>query len=64
MPFLIITCSKVYLIVLSFSAVIPKLVISYMSFRGSIVLAKLYYAVFVVYRCRISRPIVKNSLVF
>jgi hypothetical protein len=63
MPSLIITYLKVRLIVLSLSIVIPKPVISYISFRGSIALVELYYAIFIVYRYYISRPIVKNSLV-
>jgi hypothetical protein len=63
MPSLIITCLKVRLIVLSLSIVMPKLVISYISFRGSVALVELYYAVFTVYRYYISRPIIKNSLV-
>jgi hypothetical protein len=63
MPSLIITCLKVRLIVLSLSAVIPKPVISYMSFYGSIALVELYYTAFMVYYYYISRPIVKNSLV-
>jgi len=63
MPSLIITYLKVRLIVLSLSIVMPKLVISYMSFYGSMALTELYYAAFIAYRCYISRPIVKNSLV-
>jgi hypothetical protein len=63
MPSLIITCLKVRLIVLSLSIVIPKPVISYISFYGSIALIELYYAVFTAYRYYISRPIIKNSLV-
>jgi len=63
MPSLIITCLKVHLIVLSLSIVMPKLVISYISFRESVALAELYYTVFIAYRYYISRPIVKNSLV-
>jgi hypothetical protein len=63
MPSLIITYLKVRLIVLSLSIVIPKPVISYISFYGSIALAELYYAAFTVYRYYISRPIIKNSLV-
>jgi hypothetical protein len=63
MPSLIITYLKVRLIVSSLSAVMPKPVISYMSFRGSIALAELYYAVFTAYYYYISRPIIKNSLV-
>jgi len=58
-----ITYLKVRLIVLSLSIVIPKPVISYMSFRGSVALIELYYAIFTAYRYYISRPIVKNSLV-
>ena len=60
---LIITCLKVRLIVLSLSVVMPKPVMSCMSFRGSIALAELYHAAFTAYRYRISRPIVKDSLV-
>ena len=63
MPSLIITCLKVHLIVLSLSAVMPKPVISYISFYGLVALVELYYAVFTVYYYCISRPIVKNSLV-
>jgi hypothetical protein len=63
MPSLIITCSKVCLIVLSLSAVISKLVMSYISFYGSTVLIELYYTAFAAYRCHISRPIIKDSLV-
>jgi len=63
MPFLIITYSKVRLIVLSLSTVMPKPVISCMSFCGSVALIELYYAVFIVYRYYISRPIIKNSLI-
>jgi len=63
MPSLIITYLKVRLIVLSLSIVIPKPVISYISFYRSVILAELYYTVFTVYRYHISRPIVKNSLV-
>jgi len=63
MPSLIITCLKVRLIVLSLSIVMPKPVISYISFYGSIALIELYYAVFIVYYYYISRPIIKNSLV-
>ena len=64
MPSLIIAYLKVRLIVLSLSIVMPKLVISYISFYGSIALIELYYAVFAVYRYYISRPIIKDSLVF
>ena len=64
MPSSIIAYLKVHLIVLSLSIVIPKPVISYISFRGSIALIELYYAVFTAYYYYISRPIVKNSLVF
>jgi hypothetical protein len=63
MPFLIIAYLKVRLIILSLSIVMPKPVISYMSFYGSIALAELYHAVFIAYCCYISRPIVKDSLV-
>ena len=63
MPSLIITCLKVRLIVLSLSIVMPKPVISYISFYGSVALIELYYAVFTAYRYYISRPIIKNSLV-
>jgi hypothetical protein len=63
MPSLIITCLKVRLIVLSLSIVIPKPVISYISFYRSIALIEIYYAVFTAYRYYISRPIIKNSLV-
>jgi hypothetical protein len=63
MPSLIITCLKVRLIVLSLSVVMPKPVISYISFYGSIALTELYYATFTVYCYYISRPIIKNSLV-
>jgi len=41
----------------------PKLVISYISFYGSVALVELYYAVFTAYRYYILRPIIKNSLV-
>ena len=41
----------------------PKPVISCISFRGSAALAELYYAAFTAYRCYISRPIIKDSLV-
>ena len=63
MPSSIIAYLKVRLIVLSLSAVMPKPVISYMSFYGSIALIELYYAAFAVYRYYISRPIIKDSLV-
>jgi hypothetical protein len=63
MPSLIITYLKVRLIVLSLSIVMPKLVISYISFYRSIALIELYNAVFTAYRYYISRPIIKNSLV-
>ena len=63
MPSLIIACLKVYLIVLSLSIVMPKLVISYISFYRSIALVELYYAVFTAYYYYISRPIIKDSLV-
>jgi len=63
MPSLIITCLKVRLIVLSLSIVMPKLVISYISFYGSIALIELYYTVFIAYHYYILRPIIKNSLV-
>jgi hypothetical protein len=63
MPSLIITYLKVRLIVLSLFIVMVKLIINYISFRGSIVLIELYHTVFVVYRYDISRPIVKDSLV-
>jgi hypothetical protein len=63
MPSLIITYLKVRLIVLDLSVVIPKLVISYISFYRSVALIELYYAVFTVYYYYISRPIIKNSLV-
>ena len=62
-PSLIITCLKVRLILLSLSVVIPKLVISCMSFHGSVALVELYYAAFAAYYCRVLRPIVKDSLV-
>jgi hypothetical protein len=55
--------SKVRLIVLSLSIVIPKPIISYISFRGSVALVELYYTIFTAYRYYISRPIIKNSLV-
>ena len=60
---LIITYLKVRLIVLSLSIVIPKPVISYISFYRSIALIELYYTVFIVYRYYILYPIIKNSLV-
>jgi hypothetical protein len=63
MPSLIITCLKVRLIVLSLSIVMPKPVISYISFYRFVALIELYYAVFIVYCYYISRPIIKNSLV-
>ena len=63
MPSLIIAYLKVCLIVLSFSTVMPKPVISYMSFYRSIALTELYHAAFIVYRYYISRPIIKDSLV-
>ena len=63
MPSLIIAYLKVHLIILSLSAVMPKPVISYISFRGSIALAELYYTVFAAYHYYISRPIIKDSLV-
>ena len=63
MPSLIITCLKVRLIILSLSIVIPKPVISYISFRGSTALIELYHATFIAYRYYISRPIIKDSLV-
>ena len=63
MPSSIIAYLKVRLIVLSLSIVIPKPVISYMSFYGSIALVELYYAIFTAYRYYISRPIMKDSLV-
>ena len=63
MPSSIIAYLKVRLIVLSLSIVMPKPVISYISFRESIALAELYYAVFIAYYYYISRPIIKNSLV-
>jgi hypothetical protein len=50
--------------VLSLFIVMPKPVISYMSFYGSIALAELYYAAFMADRYYISRPIIKDSLVF
>jgi hypothetical protein len=64
MPSLIITYLKVYLIVLSLSVVMPKPVISCISFYGSVALIELYYAAFTAYYYCISRPIIKNSLVF
>ena len=63
MPSLIITYLKVRLIVLSLSIVMPKLVISYISFYRFIALTELYHAAFTAYRYYISRPIIKNSLV-
>ena len=63
MPSLIIAYLKVRLIVLSLSIVMPKPVISYISFYKSIALIELYYAVFTAYYYYISRPIVKDSLV-
>ena len=63
MPSLIITCLKVRLIVLSLSVVMPKPVISCISFYRSIALIELYYAIFIAYRYYILRPIIKNSLV-
>ena len=63
MPSLIITYLKVCLIVLSLSIVMPKLVISCMSFYGSVALIELYYAAFLAYYCYILHPIIKDSLV-
>ena len=64
MPSSIITYLKVRLIVLSLSIVMLKLVISYISFYGSVALIELYHAAFAAYYYYISRPIIKNSLVF
>ena len=63
MPSSIIAYLKVRLIVLSLSIVIPKPVISYISFYRSIALAELYHTVFAVYFYYISRTIIKDSLV-